>query len=274
MELVVCVKQVPDTTEITIDPVTNTLNRAGVPAILNPFDAHALEMALQYKEKYDPSANITVVSMGPPQAKAVLKEALAVGANDAYLVSDRAFGGSDTLATGYIISTTLKKICQLKGIEKFDIIFCGKQAIDGDTAQVGPQTAEYMDLPQVTYGVDIEQGTTAGTVIVKRECEDGFRRIEIQTPCVITATKAVNLELRFPSIKAKMAANRKEIPMIGAADMEGLIDVNRCGLKGSPTKVKRSFVPEKKTGGVKIEGEAASDAVAKLMSLITEAKII
>ncbi|MBQ1435825.1 MAG: electron transfer flavoprotein subunit beta/FixA family protein [Clostridia bacterium] len=273
MEIVVCIKQVPDTTEITIDPVTNTLNRAGVPAIVNPFDAYALELAVQYKEKYANDAHITVVSMGPPQAKAALKECLSVGAEEAYLVTDRAFGGSDTLATGYIISTTLKKICQLKGIDKFDIIFCGKQAIDGDTAQVGPQTAEYMDLPQVTYAVDMEECPTPGAVRVKKECEDGFRVIELPTPCIITVTKP-KWEPRLATIKSKMAANKKVIAEITAADMEGLIDTARCGLKGSPTKVRKTFVPQKKQGGLKIEGETAGDAAKKLVGLLADAKII
>ena len=273
MEIVVCIKQVPDTTEIKIDPVTNTLIRAGVPSIVNPFDAYALELAVQYKEKYAPDAKITVLSMGPEQAKAALKECLSVGADEAYLVSDRAFGGSDTLATGYIISTTLKKLCEMKGIEKFDIIFCGKQAIDGDTAQVGPQTAEYMDLPQVTYAVDMEECTTAGAVRVKKECEDGFRVIEMNMPCVITVTKP-KFEPRYATIKSKMAANKKQIPTITAADMEGMIDLSRAGLKGSPTKVRKTFVPQKKQGGIKIEADNAAEAAAKLVAMLSEAKVI
>lgn len=273
MEIVVLIKQVPDTTEIKIDPVTNTLIRDGVPSIVNPFDAYALEVALQYKEKYANDAKITVVTMGPEQAKAALKECLAIGADEAYLVSDRAFGGSDTLATGYIISTTLKKICDMKGIEKFDIIFAGKQAIDGDTAQVGPQTAEYMDLPQVTYVVDTEDCPTEGAMRVKKECEDGYRVVELQMPCVITVTKP-KFETRYPTIKSKMAANKKQIPTITAADMEGMIDLTRAGLKGSPTKVRKTFVPQKKQGGVKIEEASAADAAAKLVAMLSDAKII
>lgn len=273
MEILVCVKQVPDTTEIKIDPVTNTLIRDGVPSIVNPFDAYALELAVQYKEKYAPDAKVTVLSMGPEQAKVALKECLAVGAEEAYLVSDRAFGGSDTLATGYIISTTIKKLCEKKGIEKFDMIFCGKQAIDGDTAQVGPQTAEYMGLPQVTYAVDMEKCDKEGYVHVKKETEAGFDVIEIAMPCVITVTKP-KFDPRYPSIKSKMAANKKEIPTITAADMEGMIDLTRAGLKGSPTKVRKTFVPPVKTGGVKIKEETGAESAAKLAALLSDAKVI
>ena len=168
MNMLVCVKQVPDTTEIKIDPVKNTLIREGVPSIVNPFDGYALEAAARIKDK-DPSAKIVVLSMGPEQAKAALKECLAIAADKAYLVSDRAFGGSDTLATSYIISETIKKVEELEG--KFDVIFCGKQAIDGDTAQVGPEIAEHLGLPQITYGLEAEVDGDA--IKVKKEVEEG-----------------------------------------------------------------------------------------------------
>lgn len=157
MNILVCIKQVPDTTEIKIDPVTNTLIRAGVPSIVNPFDAYALEIAARIKD-VTPGTKITLLSMGPEQAKAALKECLAVGGDKAYLVSDRAFGGADTLATSYTLKTAIEKLEETEG--KFDIIFCGKQAIDGDTAQVGPEIAEHLDYPQVTYAV--EAGWKAG----------------------------------------------------------------------------------------------------------------
>ena len=150
MNMLVCIKQVPDTTEIKIDPVTNTLIRDGVPSIVNPFDAYALEIAARIKD-VTPDSKIVVLSMGPEQAKAALKECLAVGGDKAYLVSGREFGGSDTLATSYIISEAIKKVEELEG--KFDVIFCDKQAIDGDTAQVGPEVAEHLGYPQVTYAI-------------------------------------------------------------------------------------------------------------------------
>ena len=184
MNILVCVKQVPDTTEIKIDPVTNTLIRKGVPSIVNPFDGYAVEAAARIKDK-NPDTKIVVLSMGPEQAKAALKDCLAIAADKAYLVSDRAFGGSDTLATSYIISETIKKIEDLEG--KFDLIFCGKQAIDGDTAQVGPEIAEHLDLPQVTYGLEAE--VVDGKVQVKKEVEEGLEIIAATMPSVVTFTK-------------------------------------------------------------------------------------
>ena len=260
MNMLVCVKQVPDTTEIKIAPVTNTLIRAGVPSILNPFAGYALEAAARIKDA-DPSAKIVVLSMGPEQAKAVLKESLAIAADKAYLVSDRAFGGSDTLATSYIISETIKKVEELEG--KFDIIFCGKQAIDGDTAQVGPEIAEHLGLPQVTYGLEAE--VDGDTVKVKKG-------IGVKMPCLLTFTKPA-WDPRYPTIKRKMAANRAEIPTLTAADLP-TIDLTQAGLKGSPTKVKKTFVPQKKSGGVKIKEETAEDSAKKLFQLLSDASII
>lgn len=267
MNILVCIKQVPDTTEIKIDPVTNTLIRAGVPSIVNPFDAYALEAAARIKDK-NPDTKIVVLSMGPEQAKAALKECLGIAADKAYLVSDRAFGGSDTLATSYIISETLKKVEELEGT--FDAIFCGKQAIDGDTAQVGPEIAEHLGLPQVTYGLEAElEGTT---LKIKKETEEGAETIEVQTPCVVTYTKP-SFDPRYPTIKRKMAANRAKIPTLTAADLPG-IDLERAGLKGSPTKVKKTFVPQKKTGGIKIKEATNEDSAKKLFGMLSEAKVL
>lgn len=267
MNMLVCIKQVPDTTEIKIDPVTNTLIRAGVPSIVNPFDAYALETAARIKDT-DPSARIVVLSMGPPQAKDALKECLAIAADQAYLVSDRAFGGSDTLATSYILSKTIAKVEETEG--KFDIIFCGKQAIDGDTAQVGPEIAEHMDYPQVTYGLAAE---VAGDIVkVTKETEEGTEIIGVKMPCVVTITKP-SFEPRYPTIKSKMAANRAEIPMITAADIPA-IDLEQAGLKGSPTKVKKTFTPERKKTGVTISEATGAESAAKLAGLLSAASII
>lgn len=268
MNILVCIKQVPDTTEIKIDPVNKTLIRDGVPSIVNPFDAYALELAARIKDK-DPSAKVTLVSMGPPQAQNALKECLAVGGDDAFLVSGREFGGSDTLATSYILSTAVKKLEETQG--KFDIIFCGKQAIDGDTAQVGPEMAEHLDLPQVTYAVEAE--VDGDLVKVKKEVDDGFEIIGVKMPCLITATKP-SFDPRYPTIKSKMAANRKEIATVAFADLESMIDSSRIGLKGSPTKVKKTFTPEVKSGGVKIQEETNADSAKKLFAVLTADKII
>lgn len=267
MNILVCVKQVPDTTEIKIDPVKNTLIRDGVPSILNPFDGYALEAAARIKDKI-PDTKIVVLSMGPAQAMAVLKECLAIAADKAYLVSGRAFGGSDTLATSYILSESIKKIEDIEG--KFDAVFCGKQAIDGDTAQVGPEIAEHLDWPQVTYCLEAELGD--GILRVRKEAEDGIEIIGITMPCVITYTKPA-WDPRLPNIKRKIAANKAEIPMLSEADLPG-IDLNQAGLKGSPTKVKKTFVPQKKSGGVKIQESSAGDSAKKLCQLLLDAAIV
>lgn len=267
MNILVCIKQVPDTTEIRIDPVTNTLIRAGVPSIVNPFDAYALEVAARMKD-VDPSVKIVVISMGPEQAKVALKECLAVGGDKAYLVTDRAFGGSDTLATSYILSQAIAKVEEAEG--KFDIIFCGKQAIDGDTAQVGPEIAEHLDYPQVTYAV---AATVEGeTVHVRKETEEGFEVLGVSMPCVITVTKP-NWNPRYSTIKSKLAAGKAVIESITAADMPA-IDLSRAGLKGSPTKVKKTFTPPVKQGGVKIQEDCENTSAKKLFELLSAANII
>ena len=266
MKIVVCVKQVPDTTEIKIDPVKHTLIREGVPSIVNPFDACALEMAVRLKEKE--GGKVIVISMGPAQAKNALKECLAVGADQAFLVTDRAFGGSDTLATSYILSCAIKKVAELEG--GFDAIFCGKQAIDGDTAQVGPEIAEHLGLPQVTYALEAEL-TNDGLTILK-ECEDANQKIAVSLPCLVTFTKP-SFDPRYPTIKRKLAANRAEIPVLGE-DAFPDIDKTRIGLKGSPTHVKKSFVPPRKQGGVMIKEESNTASAQKLVAMLSEAHLI
>ena len=267
MNILVCVKQVPDTTEIKINPETNTLMREGVPSIVNTFDAFALEAAARIKDK-DPDTKIVVASMGPEQAKNALKECLAIAADKAYLVSDRVFGGSDTLATSYILSNAVGKLEELEG--KFDAIFCGKQAIDGDTAQVGPELAEHLDLPQVTYALEAE--VADGKLKVLKEGQDGNMVIGVQMPCVVTFTKPA-FDPRYPTIKRKMAANRAQIPTLTSADFPD-IDTARIGLKGSPTHVKKTFVPQKKKGGIKIKEETNEESAVKLAALLSDAHVI
>ena len=194
-------------------------------------------------------------------------ECLAVGGDKAYLVSDRAFGGADTLATSYTLKTAIDKIETLEG--KFDIIFCGKQAIDGDTGQVGPEIAEYYGYPQVTYGLEAEAAD--GMLKVKKETEEGAEIIGIRTPCVVTFTKP-SFDPRFPTIKRRMAANRAEIPVISDSDL--VLDETRIGLKGSPTKVKKTFVPQKKQGGMKIKEGTYADSAKKLFTVLNDAGVI
>lgn len=269
MKILVCVKQVPDTTEIRIDPKTNTLIRDGVPAIVNTFDTYALEAAARIKDQ-DPDTTIVVMTMGPQNAEKALKTCLAVAADKAYLISGRAFGGSDTLATSYILKNAVKKIEALEG-GAFDAIFCGKQAIDGDTAQVGPELAEHLGYPQITCALEIEKAE-AGKMEVLKEGQDANQLLEIKTPCVITFTKPA-FDPRYATIKRKMAANRAEIPVLGD-DAFPDIDRSMIGLKGSPTHVKKTYVPEVKTGGILIQEESAADSVAKLLSLLDKANIL
>ena len=268
MNMLVCIKQVPDTTEIKINPETNTLIRDGVPSIVNPFDAYALECAAKVKDA-NPGSRIVVCTMGPEQAKAALKECLSVGGDAAYLISGREFGGSDTLATGYALYKAMFKIEELEGI-KFDVIFCGKQAIDGDTAQVGPQMAENLDYPQVTYAFEA-WAQDNGTLKVKKEVEDGFEMLELPLPCVVTVTKP-NYEPRYATIKSKMAANKYQIPVLSAQDFE--LDLSQVGLKNSPTRVKKTFTPPRKSGGIVIKEETNEESAKKLFELLRDKNII
>ena len=262
MDIIVCIKQVPDTTEVKIDPVTNTLIRQGVPSIVNPFDKNALEAALQLKGKH--GGTVTAITMGPPQAKEALKECLAMGADSAILISDRAFGGADTLATSYALAAAIRKL------DRYDIIICGKQAIDGDTAQVGPETAEHLGIAQVTYVAKME--ITGDTAKVEREHEDGYEVIEVKLPVLISVIKSAEYEPRFPSVKGTMKANKAVIPVWTAADVDA--DEQRIGLKGSPTKVNKIFSPPRRTQGILIHQETARENVTTLLEKLSEAKII
>lgn len=255
MKILVCVKQVPDTTEVKIDPVKGTLIREGVPSILNPDDANALEAALEIKDK-TPGTTVVVITMGPPQAQFMLRECMAMGADEAYLLSDRAFGGADTCATSTTIAAGISKIGD------YDIIFAGRQAIDGDTAQVGPQVAQRLDIPVVTYvqNVTLEEGRA----VVHRQMEDGYEVIEVQTPCLLTAVKELN-EPRYMSIGGIMDAYQKEITVWDHAAVG--LDPADCGLSASPTQVFRSFTPPPKGKGEMLSGtisEMCTSLVGKL----------
>ena len=267
MEILVCVKQVPDTAEVKIDPEKHTVIRAGVPNIFNPFDQNALEAALQLKDSQ--GARVTLLSMGPPQAEDVLREGLAMGADDAYLLTDRKVGGSDTLATGYCLAQAVRKVAELQGIEQFDIVLCGKQTIDGDTAEVGPQIATELGIPQITYAAEINVDGT--TVRVKQQNEEGYIVTEAQFPVLITAVKELN-EPRFPTIRGTMKAKKREIPHLSADDIK--VDETKIGLKGSPTMVRKIFTPPQRTQGLVIKEEDPNAAVSVLMEKLTAQKII
>lgn len=261
MNIIVCIKQVPNTTQVRIDPVTNTLIRDGVPSIFNTFDRYALEQGLLLADAF--GGTVTAVCMGPPQAKSILEEALAMGAGRAYLVSDRAFGGSDTLATSYILAAAIKKIGD------FDLILCGKQAIDGDTGQVGPELAEHLELAQATYVGSIEKD--GERLLAMRELSGSREVLEVSCPAIMTVTKNGH-EPRFETIRGRLAANRTEIPVLTAADLD--VDPERLGLKGSPTRVKRSFVPERHADCVRIEGGSAREMASSLLRSLAAAQVL
>lgn len=266
MKIVVCAKQVPDTTEVRLDPVTNTLIRDGVPSIINPDDKAGIEAALQLKEKC-PGSTVTVVSMGPPQADVALREALAMGCDDAILVSDRAFGGADTWATSSTIAAALKKIAD------YDVVITGRQAIDGDTAQVGPQIAEHLGLPQVSYAENIEI-EDEHTLVVQRQFEDRHHIIEVKTPCVITALAEL-ADPRYMSVGGIFDAYReKEVKVWGLADLEEYVDVANIGLKGSPTRVAKSFTKQAKGAGEVFKDLSADEAVETIVAKLKEKYII
>ena len=258
MNIVVCVKQVPDTNEVKLDPVTGTLIRDGVPSIMNPDDKAGLEAALELKDAT--GAHITVVSMGPPQADDVLREALAMGADEAILVTDRAFGGADTWATSTTIAAAVKML-------DYDLIITGRQAIDGDTAQVGPQIAEKLDLPQVTYAAEIKK--EGNEVTVKRMLEDGYMTIKMQTPCLVTCIKELNAP-RYMSVPGIFECYSKPLTILDfeALKDEPLIELDTIGLKGSPTNIFKSFTPPQKGVGVMLEGAdkaTAADLADRLL---------
>lgn len=243
MHFVVCIKQVPEKTDVKINPETNTLMREGVESIVNPFDSYAIEEAVRLKERV--GGKVTAITMGPPQAEAVLREAISLGVDEGILVSDRAFAGSDTWATSYTLAQAIRTM------EDVDVILCGKQASDGDTAQVGPGIATHLDLPQITYVRKIEE-IEEGRIVGERLLESGYEVIASALPCILTVVKEIN-EPRLPSLKGKMAAKKADIPVWTAAAME--CDPTKLGLDGSPTKVETIFTPPPREGGEILTGE-------------------
>jgi electron transfer flavoprotein beta subunit len=258
MKIIVLVKQVPDSTDVKIDPETNTLKREGVASVINPFDMYAIEEAIRIKERLE-KGEVIVVSMGPPQAEEALREAISMGCDKAVLVSDRKFAGSDTWATSYTLSQAIKKIGDHK------LILCGKQASDGDTAQVGPGISMHLDIPQATYVKHIDKIDDTGAQ-VHRMTEEGYDVLEVPFPAVITVVKEIN-EPRLPSLKGKMRAKKAEIEVWTAQDLE--CEDEKIGLDGSPTRVMKVFSPPERTGGEIIEGEP-QEVSKKLADLVKE----
>ncbi|MCI8857456.1 MAG: electron transfer flavoprotein subunit beta/FixA family protein [Clostridiaceae bacterium] len=266
MKVIVCVKQVPDTSgKVAVNP-DGTLNRASMATIINPDDKNAVEAALTLKD--NTGCKVVVVTMGPPPAEGMLRELLAMGADEAVLVSAREFGGSDTFATSQILAAAVKKI----GVEKDDIVMCGRQAIDGDTAQVGPQIAEKLGIPQVTYVADLKAEGTK--VTCKRMLEDGYMTIETQTPCLLTAIKELNTP-RYMSMRGIFECYSKPLSVYDyqALKDDPLIDLDTIGLKGSPTNIYASFTPPQKGAGTMLEG-ADKGTCEKLTSILLEKHII
>ena len=263
MNIIVCIKQVPDTRHVRLDPETNTLKREGVESILNPYDMYAVEAALRLKDEF--GGTVTALTMGPPQAEAALRQVVEYGADQAVLLSDRAFAGADTWATGYTLA---------RGIQKngaFDLIVCGKQAADGDTAQVGPGLAEQLGLPFVCFvrrirGLD----RAAGRLTVERMMDDGYDVLELPLPGLITVVKEVG-EPRVPSLRGKMKAKKLDIPVWSAADLEA--DPASIGLSGSPTRVAEVFAPASRSDMVMIEG-APEEQARQLLSFLKKDKIL
>ena len=279
MNIVVCVKQVPDTHEVKIDPKTGTLIREGVPSIMNPDDKNALEEALRMKDAAsDGAISVTVVSMGPPQAEAVLREALCMGADRAILVGDRAFAGADTLATSKTLAAVMRKL-------DYDLIFAGRQAIDGDTAQVGPEMAEHLGIPQVTYvekvqveagagkaaGADGKTGAVAGARLrVTRATEEGHEEVLVGTPVLLTAIKELN-QPRYMNIARIFASASTSVETWSAANLD--VDKAEVGLTGSPTRVRKSQAKDAKREGVTVK-EAPREAAERVAYMLREKRFI
>ncbi len=264
MKIVVCIKQVPDTAEVKLDPKTGTLIRDGVPSIINHDDKAGLEAALRIREQLNDGSTVTVVCMGPPQADVALREALAMGADEAHLVSAREFGGSDTYATATIISAALKHI-------GYDLVITGRQAIDGDTAQVGPQIAEQLKIPQVSYAQELD--IVNGEVIVNRQYEDQFHILKVQLPCLVTALAELS-EPRYMHAGGIVDAYNKEVKVWGFDDLKNDLNPEWIGLKGSPTNVFQSFGKKPKTPGTIYDGLSTEEAVEKIMAMLIERHII
>ncbi|MGE4267959.1 MAG: electron transfer flavoprotein subunit beta [Deferribacterales bacterium] len=258
MQVIACIKQVPDTTQVQIDPKTNTLVRDGIPFIVNPYDTHALEECLRLKDRY--GFKVTAVSMGPPNAEAALRKALSLGADRAVLVSDRVFGGADTLATSNVLTAAIRKLAE---DEEVGIVFCGKQTIDGDTAQVGPGIATRMELEQLTL-VDkiIELDIESKKLIVRRKLEGRYETVQTVLPAMITVVREINRP-RYPTVPMRLHSKEAQVEMWNNEVLQ--LDVNKIGLKGSPTWVSKIFSPQRDKGEMIGTGISDPKDVASLL---------
>jgi electron transfer flavoprotein beta subunit len=255
MNMVVCIKQVPGTTEIKIDPETNTLVREGVPGIINPFDCYALEEAVRLRERC--GGKVTAISMGPPQAEEALRETIPLGADEAILLSDRAFAGSDTWATSYVLSRAMGKIAD------YDVIICGRQTLDGDTGQVGPELSEMLGIPFVAYVSKVEE-IRDDYIRVQRMVEEGYETIEMALPAVITVVKEINVP-RLPSLRGSMKAKTAQIPVWSADDIG--TEEDKAGIAGSPTRVVKVFFPKRERKSEMLQG-STEEQVNNLIRLL------
>ncbi len=263
MHFVVCIKQVPATTSVQIDPKTGTLKREGVESIINPFDEYAIEEGIRLKERL--GGKVTVITMGPPQAESALREALSRGCDDAILLTDKSFAGADTWATAYTLSCAIKILST-----PADLIICGKQASDGDTAQVGPSLAEMLDIPHVAYVRKIVE-IKEGYIKVERMLEDGVDVLEMSLPALITVVKEINTP-RLPTLKGILAAKKKQILFWNKETINA--DPDKIGLKGSPTQVMKIFYPPPRQGGQLITGADAKDIAKKLVEKLASHGLI
>ena len=264
MKIIVCMKQVPDTTEVRLDPVTNTLIRTGIPSIINPDDKAGIEAALEIKEKV-PGTTVTVISMGLPSVDIALREALAMGCDDAILLTDRKLGGADTWATSSSIAGALKHL-------EYDLIICGRQAIDGDTAQVGPQIAEKLGIPQVSYVEEISE-IADDHLVVRRQFEDRYQMIEVAFPCLITTLSELN-EPRYMTVGGCFDAYEKEVRIMTYADIADVVDESNIGLKGSPTNVVKSMSKQGKGQGEILKDLTADEAAAAIVERLAARHLI
>ncbi len=261
MNILVCLKQVPGTTKVDIDPQTNTLVRKGIENIVNPFDTYALEEGVRLKERY--GGKVTVISMGPPQAEEAVREAISCGADEAILIGDGAFAGSDTLATSYTLARAIEKI------QEYDLIICGRQTLDGDTAQVGPETAEMLEIPFISYVSKVEE-IDNGHMRIQRMVEEGHEIIETSLPALITVVKEINVP-RLPSLRGLTRAKSAAISVWDAQELD--VDQDRVGLSGSATRVIKIFFPQRAHSGEVLQG-SLEEQVESLFSKLKDAKLI
>jgi electron transfer flavoprotein beta subunit len=264
MYIVVCVKMVPDTTQVKIDPETNTLVREGVPFITNPFDTHAVEEALRLKDRY--GAHVTAISMGPPAAESVLRRAIALGIDDGILISDRAFGGADTLATSHVLTEAIAKLGEKEAV---DLVICGKQTIDGDTAQVGPGIASRLGFSQLTL-VDkiLEIDQKSKIIRLQRKLEDHHETVESTLPALLTVEREINLP-RYPTVPGRLDATELNLPVWTNSVLK--LDPKTIGLQGSPTQVRKIFAPEREKGEIiPGEGDKKEQAVKTMFDKLVD----